>query len=334
MSIKKLEKIMSAFPSFRLKQTKEAIFHKLISSWNESNLPKDIKEKLSIEFPVEFKSELSINDDQASVKAKIFFTKDEIVETVLMKHKDGRNTVCVSSQIGCPLKCVFCATGNLGLRRNLTAWEIIIQVLVIARFLKKSKEKISNVVFMGMGEPFLNYDEVMHAINILNNEQYFNIGARKISISTAGIITGIQKLEKEKLQINLAISLHAPNNILRSKLMPINDNYNIDGLLKIVANYITNTRRRVMIEYLLIKNINDSEKEANELVLLLKKYFNDLFFINLIPCNPTEKYQASSNKQIKEFKNILENNGIFVVQRYSFGHKITGACGQLAGEKN
>ncbi|MCK9445559.1 23S rRNA (adenine(2503)-C(2))-methyltransferase RlmN [bacterium] len=243
-----------------------------------------------------------------------------------MKHTDDRSTVCVSSQVGCPLACSFCATGTMGLKRNLTAEEIVMQVLLFARVCK-----VTNIVFMGMGEPFLNYDNVMSAIRMLNSAEYFNIGSRKISVSTSGIIEGIEKFANEDLQVNLSISLHAPNNKLRSQLMPINKKYSLEKVIEAVDNYIIKTNRKVMFEYLMIVGENDSLECARELALLMKK---PLYMVNLIVYNPTGKFKASDSKTIKKFKDYLEGEGIFTTQRYEFGRGIKAACGQLVVEND
>jgi 23S rRNA (adenine2503-C2)-methyltransferase len=242
-----------------------------------------------------------------------------------MKHNDDRFTVCVSSQVGCPLACSFCATGTMGLKRNLDSFEIITQVLLFSRYLKD--KKITNVVFMGMGEPFLNYDNVMKAIHILNDSEYFNIGSRKISISTAGIVEGIERFALEDLQVNLSISLHAPNNQLRNELMPINKKYSLEKVLISVDEYILKTKRKVMFEYLMIKGVNDSLSCAKELAKLMKK---PLYMVNLIVYNPTGRFVPSDSRTIKKFKEYLEKEGIFTTQRYEFGRGINAACGQLA----
>lgn len=244
-----------------------------------------------------------------------------------MHHGDGRNTVCVSSQVGCPLACKFCATGKMGFKRGLTAMEIIQQVIFFARLLKKEKKKITNVVFMGMGEPFLNYDNVMEAIRVMNDKNGLNIGARHISISTVGITEGIKNLAKEGLQINLAISLHAPSNELRSKIIPANNKYPIGPILRSVDEYIRKTKRKVMFEYLLIDGVNDSDSCALELAKIMKK---PLYFLNLILYNPTGDFKPSSAKRLAFFRKILGREGIRFVQRYRFGQDIKSACGQLA----
>ncbi|MBI4708980.1 MAG: radical SAM protein, partial [Candidatus Portnoybacteria bacterium] len=194
----------------------------------------------------------------------------------------------------------------------------------------RRNQRIDNVVFMGMGEPFLNFGNVMQAIKILNDKDSLNIGARHISISTAGIIEGIEKLAKQLLQINLAISLHAPNNKLRSRLMPINKKYPIEKVLAAVLEYILKTRRKVMFEYIMIDKLNDSDGHAKELILMIKNLKNPLCFVNLISYNPTGDFKPSSPQRIKRFKEILEKENISVTERHRFGKEIKGACGQLA----
>jgi len=193
----------------------------LIEDWDKAtSLPLSLREKLKKEVPLTIKAKLLQSKDKKTIKALLELEDGIKIESVLMLHNDNRSTVCVSSQAGCALGCLFCATGQLGFKRNLDYWEILEQVLLFARH-----QKISNVVFMGMGEPFLNYDNVLKAVRIINDPHCFNIGARKISISTVGLFSGIEKLIEEDIQVNLSISLHAPNNELRSKLMPINKKY-------------------------------------------------------------------------------------------------------------
>lgn len=328
MNLKKLEKIIANQPKYRIKQIYQAIFNNLINDWTKiSNLPLALREELSKDCDLKIEGEVFIAKDEESQKALITLNDGLKVETVLLKHSDGRNTVCVSSQVGCPLGCQFCATGQMGFKRDLTYLEIIEQILFFARSLKEKNEKVTNIVFMGMGEPFLNYDVVITAIKILNDPDYFNIGARRISISTCGIIEGIEKLTKEKLQVNLAISFHAPNDKLRSELMPINKQYPLKKLLAAVKKYAEISSRKVMFEYLMIDGVNDSPSHAKELAGLLK---NKLFMVNLIPYNPTGKFKPSTGATIKAFKEVLMKHGVNVTQRYSFGQDINASCGQLA----
>lgn len=337
MNIEKLEKVLAGESSYRLKQAKKAISQQLIENWLEAAaLPLNLREKLNKECPLSINAKTFISEDKNTVKASITLKDKLKIESVLMRHSDGRNTVCVSSQVGCPLACKFCATGRAGFKRNLEPFEIVEQVLFFARYLKKAplwvgsegqaKKRVTNVVFMGMGEPFLNYKNVMRAVGVLNDKDGLNIGARRISISTVGIIEGIEKLSKEKLQINLAISLHAPNNILRTRLVPANKKYPIEIVLKAVDDYIKKTKRKVMFEYLLIKGVNDSGDCAVQLAKLMKK---PLCFVNLILYNPTGVFKPSSYERMKSFERILKKMGVPCSQRYRFGIEIKAACGQL-----
>lgn len=330
MDLTLFQKILEKEPKYRLKQAKKALFRDLIQNWQEAtNLPLNLRNKLDGKCPIGISAENFTSSNSRTVKALVVLKDGLKIESVLMRHEAGRNTVCVSSQAGCPLGCVFCATGQTGFKRNLDTWEIVEQVLFFARYLKKTKDKVNSIVFMGMGEPFLNYQNVIEAIKILNNDDGFGLGARHFSISTAGVTEGIKKLAEEKLQINLAISLHAPNDKLRSKLMPVNEKYPIEKVLSAVQDYVQKTRRRVMFEYIMIKDVNDSEKCAKELGKLLKK---NLYFVNLISYNPTGIFEPSANLRIKVFKDILEKRGITVVQRYRFGAGIKAACGQLTAK--
>jgi 23S rRNA (adenine2503-C2)-methyltransferase len=328
MELKKMNEILAQEPSFRFKQIEKALYVDFIDNWDDiTNLPKRIREELAKNCRLEIEAQVFVTKNKTQ-KAVITLNDGEKIETVLLRHKDGRNTVCVSSQVGCALACEFCATGTMGLRRNLETEEIVEQVLFFSRILKKEKSEkgVTNVVFMGMGEPFMNYDNVIKAIKILNNPSRFNIGARKISISTAGLIDGIKKLAKEDLQVNLAISLHASNDDLRTSLMRVNKKNSLVRLFEAVDYYLEKTSRKVMFEYLLIKDVNDKEAQARELVQLMSKH---LYMVNLIAYNPTGKFKASDKKNIAKFKGILESAGVEVSERYSFGQDISAACGQL-----
>ncbi len=333
MNLSKLSQILADQPKYRYAQVNKALWQDYISSWQEvSNLPAALREKLETECPLIINATIDKNKSKnKSVKALITLFDDEAIETVLIRQKDKRNTVCVSSQVGCALACEFCATGTFGFRRNLKSEEIVEQVIFWSRYLRLEGkgEKVDNIVFMGMGEPFLNYSEFIKAAKFINNPETLNIGSRRLSVSTAGITEGIKKLAGEKMQINLAISLHASNDALRRDLMPIAQKYNLHEILKTVDNYITKTGRRVMFEYLMMKGINDSDKDAFELIKLLKK---PLYMVNLIPYNPTGRFQPSTRERIEKFKKILEENGVAVTVRLSFGADITAACGQLRGK--
>ncbi|MEK7624688.1 MAG: 23S rRNA (adenine(2503)-C(2))-methyltransferase RlmN [Patescibacteria group bacterium] len=331
MDLINLEKILEAEPKYRLKQAKSAVFQELIEDWTEtSSLPLELRKKLNEACPLSIKADILRSKTKDAIKARITLKDNLQIESVLMRHLDGRNTICVSSQAGCPLDCKFCATGKMGFKRNLEFSEIVEQALFFARYLKKEDQRITNAVFMGMGEPFLNYENVIRAIRILNDKDGLNIGARNISISTVGVIEGIKKLSEEKLQLNLAVSLNAPNNQLREKIAPINKKYPIETIFKAVDDYIKKTNRQVMFEYLLIKGVNDSDSCAIELVNLIKK---PLYFLNLILYNPTGDFESSPPEKVKKFKDILKNAGVKFSQRYEFGRDIKAACGQFASSK-
>ncbi len=300
MNLSLIEHKLENQPKYRIKQVHKLIFQDLITDWDKASvLPIALREELKRECSLEIKHKMF--DEGDTLKALIELEDGLKIESVLMKHTDNRSTVCVSSQVGCPLACSFCATGTMGLKRNLTTEEIVLQVLLFMRI-----HKVTNIVFMGMGEPFLNYDNVMAAIHILNSAEYFNIGSRKISVSTSGIVEGIERFANEDLQVNLSISLHAPNNELRSKLMPVNKKYPLEKVLYSVDQYILKTNRKVMFEYLMIKGENDSISCARELALIMKK---PLYMVNLIVYNPTGKFKASDSKTIKKFKEYLEERG-------------------------
>jgi 23S rRNA (adenine2503-C2)-methyltransferase len=353
MDIGNLEKALANEPKYRLKQANEAVFKNFISDWSEATFfAKELRDSLNKECPLKIEADVLVSKKEDSVKARITLKDGFMIETVLMRHKDplrpeasGRNTVCVSSQVGCPLGCLFCATGKMGLKRSLTSDEIIEQVLFFSRYLKKSTlshaegyAKVTNVTYMGMGEPFLNYDNVLKSVKILNDHNYFNIGVRSISVSTAGIIEGIKKLSDESLHINLAISLHAPNNELRKKLMPIANKYSLKDVIGAVDDYIGKTNRKVMFEYVLIKDVNDTDECAKELAKIMNK---KLYFVNLILYNETHStgsgqagvFKPSDTKRVEAFRAILEKLKIRYTQRYRFGDDIQAACGQFATKK-
>ena len=331
MDISSLEKILEKEPKYRLKQASEAVYKNFISDWSEATFfAKDLRDKLNKECSLKIEAEALVSKKEDSVKARITLKDGFQIETVLMRHEDGRNTVCVSSQVGCPLGCLFCATGKMGLKRNLTSDEIVEQVIFFDRYLKLENQHVTNVTYMGMGEPFLNYDNVLKSIRILNDKQFFNIGARSISVSTSGIVEGIEKFSKEGLQANLAISLHAPNNDLRKELMPIDKKYPLNVVLKAVDEYIKETNRQVMFEYVLIKDVNDTDECARELAKIMGK---KLYYVNLILYNATGIFKPSDTKRVEKFKEILKSNNIVFSQRYRFGDDIQAACGQFATNK-
>jgi 23S rRNA (adenine2503-C2)-methyltransferase len=250
------------------------------------------------------------------------------IESVLMRYEE-RNTLCISSQAGCAMGCVFCATGQMGFNRNLTSGEIIEQVLYYARELALENHVVTNIVIMGMGEPFHNYEAVLAAIHRLNDPKGFNLGARRFTISTVGIVPGIQKFTSEKSQVNLAVSLHASNDQLRSSLIPANRKYPLSDIIAACRDYVEQTHRRITFEWALIQGVNDSVKDAEELAELAKGL---LCHVNIIPLNPTKAYAGknTSHERAVAFQTALTSKGIPCTIRLRRGVEINAGCGQLA----
>lgn len=313
---------------FRARQIHNWIYLKSAKSIDEmTDLSKDFRQKLSDVAEV---SNVKIKTKQVSkdgtIKYLVEYSDGNCVETVLMRFDNRANlTACVSSQIGCAVNCSFCATGKRGFIRNLSAAEIIEQVLTIQR---DTGLKVTNVVFMGQGEPLLNLDNVLEALKIFNED--FQIGARRITISTSGIIPGINKLADLDMQSTLALSLHAPDSETRKKIMPIESKYSLSELKKALQNYVNKTGRRITIEYLLVKDLTDTIEMAEKTAILLKDIKCN---INLIPYNPVGEsgFKKPSNNAVMKFKYILEHSGKKVTIRLERGADIDAACGQLAG---
>jgi 23S rRNA (adenine2503-C2)-methyltransferase len=270
-------------------------------------------------------------DDGETVKTLYRTGDDQVLETVLMLYPD-RATVCVSCQVGCAVGCAFCATGLMGLTRNLGAGEMVAQVVGAAREARRRGRELTNIVMMGMGEPLQNYAETMKFINIIHDPHGLDIGARRITVSTSGVVPKIDALAAEPLQLNLAVSLHAPGDELRSKLVPINRRYPIATLMAAVDRYIAQTRRRVSFEYALMRGINDSDQTARDLADLLR---GRLCHVNIIPLNPVDvlPYERPNAEGIERFAEILRAAGIPSTVRYSRGLDIDAACGQLRAKE-
>ncbi|HOO67910.1 MAG TPA: 23S rRNA (adenine(2503)-C(2))-methyltransferase RlmN [Bacilli bacterium] len=310
---------------YKADQIYDWIYKKRITSFDKiTNLKKDIIDKLKDNMYFSDIKILKKSNGKDVIKYLFELEDKETIEAVLMFHDYG-NSVCVSTQVGCNMNCSFCESGRLKRRRNLTADELVLQILKIEA---DTNKRISHVVLMGIGEPFDNYENIMKFIRIINDPKGIAIGARHITISTCGIVPKIDELSNENIQVNLAISLHAPNDNLRSKLMPINNIYNISTLIKSVKNYIDKTNRRVTFEYIMLKDINDSVEYAIELSKLLKGIN---CYVNLIPYNETEniEFKRSENYKILEFYDILKKNNINVTIRREFGGLLSAACGQL-----
>lgn len=310
---------------FKATQVFEWLYEKRIRSFDDmSNVKKTVIDSLNKDFVMQPLQIMDVLTDVDVQKYLFQLSDGEKVEAVLMKHDYG-NSICVSTQVGCNMGCKFCESGRLKKRRNLETYEMVLQLLMVEEQLK---ERISHVVLMGIGEPFDNYDNVMHFIDIINHPKGMAIGARHITISTCGVIPKIEDFMKEKRQVNLAISLHAPNDDLRNQLMPINKAYPLKKLIPVLKEYVDETHRRLTFEYIMLKGVNDQKKHALELAHLLRGIN---CYVNLIPYNETShiEYVKSSKEQILTFYDTLKKEHINVTIRREFGSKVMAACGQL-----
>ncbi len=318
-------------PAFRLKQLEEGLYqHRYMDFGEFTTLPKSLLDSLEERFtlfPFEVAQEITSRDKQTE-KFLFRLQDDHFIETVLM-HYEGRHTVCISTQVGCPMACVFCATGQMGYTRNLSAGEILSQIIFCMRRLQKANTDLTNVVYMGMGEPFLNFDEVMSSIARLTDQKGLNFGARRITISTVGILPRIRQFTEAKSQVNLALSLHAPNDALRSTLVPSNEFYPLKSLIEASKKYTDYTHRRVLIEYALIDGVNDTLALADELATLLHGM---LCLVNLIALNPSQDagLKGSPREKVEAFRDRLIKRGIQTTIRLKRGTEINAGCGQLA----
>jgi 23S rRNA (adenine2503-C2)-methyltransferase len=335
-------------PDYRATQLWEGLYHQLWVSPEEfSSLSKSLRQKLEDRFslinggmndrtllttmqPVRRQTSM----DGKTVKTLFSLEDGKQVEAVLMLYTK-RRTLCISTQAGCAMGCVFCATGQMGLKRHLSSGEIVEQVLHYARQLTLGNEQVTNIVVMGMGEPFHNYDATLSAIRRLNDPRGFNLGARRFTISTVGLVPGIRRFTQERSQINLAISLHAADDNLRSQLLPINKKYPLDELISACMEYVQVTHRRLSFEWALIQGVNDTVEQARGLAQLLNSFRIGgavLCHVNVIPLNPTQNYsgQASTHQRALSFQNVLEQKGIPCTIRLRRGIEIQAGCGQLA----
>lgn len=320
---------------YRTNQIWQGIYKNLWESPDDfTTLPSGIRQILSNSFNFNALNPIKTHStaDQSTVKTLFRLHDDRAVETVFMRYRN-RNTVCISTQVGCAMGCNFCATGQMGFHRNLSSGEIVAQVLHFASLLSKTSERLTNVVVMGMGEPFHNYEATMSAIDRLKDDDGFNFGERRFTISTVGLVPMIRKFTEEKRQINLAISLHAADNKLRTNLLPINKKYPLEDLLEACEEYVQLTKRRITFEWALIKSVNDTPEHAR---LLVSKIKDLLCHVNLIPLNPTEQYSGarSTLENAKIFQAIVESAGIHCTIRLRRGIDIQAGCGQLMSEVN
>ncbi len=323
-------------PAYRLAQVKRAFFVDFAESWDQvTTFSKALREACAAEVAWNTLTPVKTQEATKGDTVKTLFACEDgkKIEAVLMRHEDERNTVCVSSQVGCPMACSFCATGTMGLTRNLSAQEIVEQVIYFARWLKAKGERVTNVVLMGMGEPFHNFENVMKALRTLNDPDGFNLGARHMSVSTCGIVPGILKFADEDMQVNLAISLHSAIQDERSSIMPVNKAYPLSKLMDAVRTYMRKTNRRVMFEYLLLKGINDREEDAQALAALFDGDVR-LVHVNVIKYHETEAFQGTGKEQRLWFVERLRQLGVPATHRVTFGEDIDAACGQLAVQED
>lgn len=328
-----LEALVSSWgqPTYRASQLWQGLYQQL---WDQpdqfTTLPKTVKARLEAEYSFNHLTPAQVLDSSDGQTRKTLFKlpDSQAIEAVLMTY-DKRNTLCISTQAGCAMGCVFCATGQMGFRRNLSSGEIVEQVLYYAHLLQQLDEKVTNIVMMGMGEPFHNYDATLAAIDRLNHPDGLNLGARRFTISTVGLVPMIDRFAQEQRQVNLAVSLHAAENELRSSMLPINKKYPIETLMQACRRYIEKTSRRVTFEWALVNEVNDTPEQAQKLADLLHGM---ICHVNLIPLNPTQGYGAdqSTHERVKAFQQVLENNNIPCTVRLRRGIDIQAGCGQLA----
>lgn len=318
---------------FRAEQIFDWLYKKRVSTFEDmSNLSKGLREKLSANFSLTtLKTIIQQTSSDGTIKFLFELHDGYSIETVLMRHDYG-NSVCVTTQVGCRIGCTFCASTLGGLKRHLEAGEIVAQVVNVQQVLDETEERVSSVVIMGIGEPFDNFDNMLSFLKIINHDQGLNIGARHITVSTSGIVPKIYQFADEDTQINFAISLHAPNTEIRTRLMPINKAYSLPELMKAVRYYINKTGRRVSFEYGLFGGVNDQVEHAEELAKLLKGI---KCHVNLIPVNyvPERDYVRTPRDQIFAFEKALKDHGVNVTIRREHGHDIDAACGQLRAKE-
>jgi 23S rRNA (adenine2503-C2)-methyltransferase len=320
-------------PEYRAQQIWQGLYRQF---WNTpeqfTNIPTALRARLAenLEFKVLSLATTLNSSDEQTVKSLFKLQDGKSIEAVLMRY-DKRNTLCISSQAGCAMGCVFCATGQMGFKRHLTSGEIVAQVMYYAHLLHDENKVATNVVLMGMGEPFHNYDNTLSAIDRLNDPQGYNFGARRFTISTVGLVPAIRRFAAEKRQINLAISLHAAEDALRVSMLPVDKRYPIDELLAACREYIDVTGRRITFEWALINEINDTPEQA---LILAHKLKGLLCHVNAIPLNPTLGYsgKATTRERAERFKQILDDHGIPCTIRLRRGIDIQAGCGQLASQ--
>ena len=320
---------------YRLKQIYRAANKELVEAIDDvTTLPKDLRADLEgrgFAFSSVEPIVLQHSGDSQTTKGLFKLHDGNEVEAVLMEHHGDRTTVCISSQAGCAFACAFCSTGQAGFTRNLTSTEIFDQARFFAQDLAKRGKRITNIVFMGMGEPFHNYDAVMGAVALLHDPHGLGIGHRHITISTVGLVDKIDRFADEGLQVNLAISLHAPSDRVRNTIMPVNKKFDTGELMAACERYVAKTNRKVFFEYVMLEGVNDDEECASELASLMRGH---LYHVNLIPYNstPDGPFAGTQEARIWAFAAVLESVGVPTTVRHNMGRDISAACGQLRAE--
>ena len=317
-------------PRYRAEQLEAWLYKRHVTDLSRmSNLPKSVRRRLAADYVVDpLRPVVAVDSTDGFTQKALFALPDgREIETVLMRY-NRRQTLCISTQVGCAMACPFCATGQMGFMRNLSAGEIVAQVLHFARQLDQEEHRVTNIVFMGMGEPLANYAETWRAIRRLNDQAGFNLGARHMTVSTVGLIPAIRRMTKEPEQVGLAVSLHAPTDELRDKIVPLNKRYPLTLLIEAVRDYIILTHRRVTFEYALMDRLNDSDVQADQLAELLQDL---LCHVNLIPLNPTPNspWGGSPDERVRAFCHRLRGAGISTTIRLRRGIDIAAGCGQL-----
>lgn len=321
---------------FRATQIWDWLYIKRVASFAEmTNLKKELAAMLEENFVLETLKPLVVQEASDGTTKYLFELEDKnLIETVLMRQEYGLS-LCVTTQLGCNMGCSFCASGLLKKSRDLTAGEITAQVMEVQRFLDKKEERLSHVVVMGIGEPFDNYENVMKFVRIINDQKGLAIGARHITVSTCGVVPKIREFAREGLQVNLALSLHAPNEELRSRLMKVNRTFTLAKIMDAIGDYLDQTDRRVTFEYIMLHGVNDQIAQARELAELLQDH-KKLAYVNLIPYNPVsehDQYQRSEQQDVLRFYDYLKKHGINCVIRQEHGTDIDAACGQLRSKQ-
>ena len=333
-----LEKELSNWgqPSFHIKQILQGVYQKYYQDWGQfTMLSKDLRERLSANYFLSNLLELKHTQSRDGKTQKYLFKLSDgnQIESVLI-HSKNRTTLCLSTQSGCAMGCAFCATGKMGLKRNLTSGEILEQVVFFQRLLGNAGQRpVTNLVFMGMGEPFANYENLKISLHLLKNPDTMRFGSRHMTVSTIGIIPKIIDFSEDFPQVNLAVSLHAPGNDLRSSIIPINKTYPVEKLITACKDYIKSTNRRISFEYVLLNGVNDDKRQAKELARLIRGM---LCHVNLIAYNPINNshYSPPSIERVSDFLNVLKEYGLGVTLRQSQGQEIQAGCGQLAGNSS